>query len=126
MIDHDDFRSSRRRVANRETVREIITAWTGVRTKNEVVEALAGRVPTGPVNDARDLFDSDHVRARQMLVAVDHTGSGRPVLTPNTPVRYTETQGGVYRAAPKLSEHRDEVLAELAALELAALEGEVS
>ena len=117
MIDHDDFRSSRRRVSNRETVREVITAWTGVRTKQEVVDALAGRVPVGPVNDARDLVASEHVRARKMLVAVGHTGSGRPVLTPNTPVRYTETQGGVYRAAPKLSEHRDEILAELDSLE---------
>ena len=113
----DEFRSSRRRVEHREQVREIITSWTGTRTKQEVVDALAGRVPVGPVNDARDLFASEHVRARQMLVAVDHTGSGRPVLTPNTPVRYTETQGGVYRAAPRLGEHRHEVIAELEAIE---------
>jgi crotonobetainyl-CoA:carnitine CoA-transferase CaiB-like acyl-CoA transferase len=117
MIDHEDFRSSRRRVLNREAVRESVTAWTGNRTKQEVVDALAGRVPVGPVNDARDLFTSQHVQDRQMLVAVEHKGSGRPVLTPNTPVRYTETQGGVYRAAPRLGEDRDDILEELTRLE---------
>ena len=117
MIDDERFRSSRRRVENREVVREAITAWTGVRTKEEVVDALAGRVPTGPVNDARDLFDSQHVRDRQMLVAVEHAGSDRLVLTPNTPIRFTETQGGVYRRAPKLGEHGEAILAELQEIE---------
>jgi crotonobetainyl-CoA:carnitine CoA-transferase CaiB-like acyl-CoA transferase len=48
-----------------------------------------------------------------MLVAIEHPGSGRPVITPNTPMRFTATPGGVYRRAPKLGEHTDEILAEL-------------
>jgi crotonobetainyl-CoA:carnitine CoA-transferase CaiB-like acyl-CoA transferase len=48
-----------------------------------------------------------------MLVAVEHPGSARPVITPNTPLRFTETPGGVYRRAPKLGEHTAEVLAEI-------------
>ena len=113
MIDDDRYRSARRRVEHRADVREAITAWTGGRTKEEVVAVLGGQVPCGPVNDATDLTDDAHVRARQMLVAVDHPGSARPVVTPNTPIRYTATPGGVYRAAPKLGQHTAEVLAEL-------------
>jgi crotonobetainyl-CoA:carnitine CoA-transferase CaiB-like acyl-CoA transferase len=78
-----------------------------------VVDALAGKVPVGPVNNAPMLIDDPHVRAREMLVAVDHPGSARPVLTPNTPIRFATTPGGVYRRAPMLGEHTDEVLAEL-------------
>lgn len=109
MIDHDRYKSSRRRVLHREA----ITAWTGVLTKAEVVDTLADQVPCGPVNNAVDLHRNEQVRARQMLVAVDHLDSDRPVITPNTPIRFAESPTGVYRPAPKLGEHTDEVIAEL-------------
>ncbi|MCY4135182.1 MAG: CoA transferase [bacterium] len=117
MIDHDRYKSSRRRVLHREEVREAITAWTSRLTKAEVVATLGDQVPCGPVNNAADLYRDAHVSARQMLVAVDHPGSERPVLTPNTPIRFAETTTGVYRPAPKLGEHADEVIAELEAEE---------
>ncbi len=117
MIDDERYSSARRRVLNRDDVRAAVTAWTGVRSRAEVAERLDGLVPCGPVHDARDLVDDPHVRARGMLVAVDHPGSARPVVTPNTPLRFTGTPGGVYRAAPRLDEHRDQVIAELVALE---------
>ncbi|MEM7275983.1 MAG: CoA transferase [Actinomycetota bacterium] len=113
MADDDRYRSARRRVMHREEVRAAITAWTGTRSKADVVDQLAGRVPCGPVNDATDLVDDPHVAARQIYVAVDHAGSERPVLTPNTPIRFTETPGGVYRRAPMLGEHSEEIRAEL-------------
>ncbi|MEM9652932.1 MAG: CoA transferase [Actinomycetota bacterium] len=114
LADAADFRGVRRRVANRDQVREAITAWTSVRTKAEVTEVLGGAVACGPVNNARDLAADPHVAARSMYVAVDHPGSARPVITPNTPLRFTETPTGVYRAAPLHGEHGDEILAELA------------
>jgi crotonobetainyl-CoA:carnitine CoA-transferase CaiB-like acyl-CoA transferase len=117
MVDDPRYASARRRVEHRDEVRAAITAWTGARSRADVVAALAGRVPCGPVNDASDLARDPHVQARQIYVAVDHPGSGRPVITPNTPLRFTETPGGVYRPAPRLGEHTDEILAELAALE---------
>jgi len=113
------YSSARRRVEHRAEVRAAIIAWSGSRTRAEVVEHLAGRVPCGPVNNAADLADDPHVRAREMYVAIDHPGSTRPVLTPNTPIRFATTPGGVYRRAPILDEHRDEILAELAAMEAA-------
>jgi len=52
-----------------------------------------------------------------MLVAVEHAGSDRPVITPNTPLRFSETPSGVWRGAPQVDEHRDEILADLEELE---------
>jgi len=106
-------KSSRRRVINRQLVREVIEAWTTQWSTVDVVSELGGRVPAGPVNTAVDFVNSAHVKAREMLVAIEHPGSGRPVITPNTPIRFTETPGGVYRRAPKLGEHNAEVFAEL-------------
>ena len=111
------YSSARRRVEHRGEVRDAITTWTRSRTRADVVARLAGRVPCGPVNDASDLAGDPHVRARQVYVAIDHPGSGRPVLTPNTAIRFTETPGGVYRAAPRLGEHTIEILAELEEIE---------
>ena len=112
LVADERTRSSRRRVEHREMVREVIEEWTTKRSQQEVVDALAGKVPVGPVLDAPALFLSEHVRAREMLVAVEHPGSARPVVTPNTPIRFTATPGGVYRRAPILGEHTDEVLVE--------------
>jgi crotonobetainyl-CoA:carnitine CoA-transferase CaiB-like acyl-CoA transferase len=113
LIDTDATRSARRRVLNRQLVREAIEGWSTQRSTAEVVEALAGKVPIGPVNNAPMLFSDPHVRERQMLVAIEHPGSERPVVTPNTPIRFGTTPGGVYRRAPLLGEHDDEVFAEL-------------
>ena len=108
----DRTRSGRRRVQHRDFVNEAVQSWTKQHLTAEIVDTLAGRVPVGPVNTAPDFVASPHVRARQMLVAVEHPGSQRPVVTPNTPLRFSATPGGVYRRAPKLGEHTTEVLGE--------------
>lgn len=109
----DRTRSARRRVIHRAQVREAIESWTAAHSTEDAVQQLAGKVPVGPVQNVADLVGSPHVRAREMLVAVEHPGSARPVITPNTPLRFTETPGGVYRRAPLLGEHTAEVLDEI-------------
>ncbi|MGB4861700.1 MAG: CoA transferase [Tepidiformaceae bacterium] len=101
------------RVANAAFVKETVSGWTRARTTAEIIEILGGAVPVGPVNDAEALFNDPHLRSREMLVAVDHPGSPRPVVLPNSPIRFTETPSGIYRRPPKLGEHNDEVFAEI-------------
>lgn len=113
LISDDRTRTSRRRSENRDLVNGLIEEWTRARTTAEVVAQLGGRVPVGPVNTAPDLFASEHVRARDMLVAVEHPGSDRPAVLPNTPLRFSATETGIYRRPPLLDEHRAEILAEL-------------
>jgi len=106
--------SNKDRVANAAFVKEVVSTWTGARTTAAVIEALGGAVPVGPVNDAKALFNDPHLHARNMLVAVEHPGSERPVVLPNSPIHFTATPAGIYRRPPKLGEHNDEVFAELA------------
>lgn len=108
LVEDERTSNARRRVDNREFLNEVMCAWTTQHTTAEVVEALGGRVPVGPVNDAAALFDSEHVAGRQMLVAVDHPGSDRQVVLPNTPLRFTETPTGIHRRPPILNEHEGE------------------
>jgi crotonobetainyl-CoA:carnitine CoA-transferase CaiB-like acyl-CoA transferase len=113
LIDDDRTRSSRDRVEHPDLIREVLGGWAATKTNAEIVDLLGGLVPVGPVNNAPALFASPHVRARDMLVAVEHPGSPRPVVLPNTAMRFSETPAGIYRRPPKLGEHNEEILAEL-------------
>ena len=60
-----------------------------------------------------DLLDNDPlVKARQMVVEVDHSGFGK-MKTLGVPVKLSETQGAVTSAVPTLGRHTREILAEL-------------
>ncbi|MEO6399091.1 MAG: CoA transferase [Tepidiformaceae bacterium] len=113
LIDDERTRANNDRIQNAAFVKETMVAWTSTRSTKAIVETLAGLVPVGPVNDAADLFADPHVRARQMLVAVEHPGSARPVVLPNSPIKLTATPSGIYRRPPKLGEHNAEIIAQL-------------
>lgn len=109
----DQTKSMPLRVKNRDIVDGAVSGWAAVRTNAEVMAALGGKVPCGPVNQPVDLFTDPHIKARDMLVAVDQP-QGRPVVQVNTPIRYTETPAGIYARPPKLGEHSEDIRAELA------------
>jgi hypothetical protein len=51
----------------------VLAAWVGPRTKAEILDRLGGQVPVGAVRDAADA----HVAVPEMLVELDHPGTGR-------------------------------------------------
>lgn len=105
------FASNNDRLAHAAETNRIVEEWTSRRTKAEIAEALDGRVPFGPVNTAEDIFADPHMQARQMLVDVEHPGSATPVTIASTPIRMTQTPGGVRQRAPLVGEHSAQVLA---------------
>lgn len=113
LVDDPRSRTNRERVANARFVREAISSWTAARTTAEVVAALGGAVPVGPVNDAADLFADPHVGARAMLIEVPQPDGSRPVVLAGPAIKLTVTPGGIYRRPPRLGEHTEEVLAEV-------------
>ena len=99
------------RVARADEVRTIISAWTLRHTTKEVEHTLGGLVPCGPIHTSADIFADPHVARREMLVEVEHPGMKRPAIIVNTPIKMTETPGGIRMRAPLLGEHTEEVLA---------------
>lgn len=111
----DDPRTAtnRARNGNRDLVMGVIEEWLAARTTAEVIAELGGRVPVGPVNTNAMLFDDPHLRAREMLVALETPGAERPTVFVNSPIKFSRTTSGVNRRAPLLDEHGDEVRAEI-------------
>lgn len=118
MAEHDlardpRFASNAQRVVHASEVREIVALWTRARSTREVMEALGGMVPCGPINSVTDIMADPHVARREMIATVDHPGSATKVRIAATPIKLTETSAGVRHRAPILGEHTGEVLANL-------------
>ena len=99
----------KRRFDDTGVVRKAMEAWTRQYTKFEVTDIL-GRagVPAGPVMDSGDLFASEHLRARGMLVDIEHPTRGAMTLF-GCPIRLSESPVEI-ACPPLLGEHTEEVL----------------
>jgi formyl-CoA transferase len=69
-------------------------------------------IPCGPINNYAEAFDDRQVRARDMIVEVQHPTLGR-LRSPGSPLKMSETPPRVDRRAPLLGEHTAEILREL-------------
>ena len=68
-------------------------------------------VPAGPVLDIRQMHADPQALAREMIVETTHPTAGK-VKAIGLPIKFSETPGGVRKAAPVLGEHTREVLIE--------------
>jgi alpha-methylacyl-CoA racemase len=65
-----------------------------------------------PLLELDEALDSELVRAREMVVAIDQPGAARPVELLGVPIKLSRTPGDPHRApGPGLGEHTGEVLA---------------
>lgn len=82
------------------------------RTTAEWVELLqAADLPMTPVLSPEDLLDDKHLQALGFFQREEHPSEGE-VRTIGIPVRFSRTPGDIRRLAPRLNEHREEILSE--------------
>jgi CoA:oxalate CoA-transferase len=93
----------------------LIEAMKEKTTAEWVQEFDAIGLPCGPLNNIAQAAALPQVKAREMLVEVEHRRIGRFPL-PNTPVKLSRTPGGVRGSSPGLGQHTDDVLRELLGL----------
>jgi crotonobetainyl-CoA:carnitine CoA-transferase CaiB-like acyl-CoA transferase len=97
------------RSQNEEFVLGVISAWTAGLTKAEVVAALGGKVPCGPVNTAEDIYADPHAAARGMITEFELPGDNPPVSIVANPIKFTATPANFHRRAPMLGEHTEDI-----------------
>ncbi|HUE75666.1 MAG TPA: CoA transferase [Chloroflexota bacterium] len=77
-------------------------------------------VPAGRVNQLSDLIGDEHLRARRMIVSIDHPGIGE-LLGPGNPIKARGFSDDVSNPSPRLGQHTKKVLRELAELSSAEM-----
>ena len=91
----------------------LLEEWGATQTKSSACELLlAAGVSAGPINNTRDLFEDEHVRARHMLREVgDMTGGTATV--PGMPIKFKGVEDGPEREADWVGDSGREVLSEV-------------
>ena len=102
------FATSNERAKHGDELHEEIAKWTRARTKHEAWEALADAgVPSSAVFDTLDLWNDEHLRARDFIQTRAHPTLGEVQL-----MRFPTRMSGAVEleAAPLLGQHTDDVL----------------
>jgi crotonobetainyl-CoA:carnitine CoA-transferase CaiB-like acyl-CoA transferase len=130
LVTDDRFATRPARVDHHAEVTALVAAWTGARPVADVVgELTRRRVAVAPVRSPAEAVNDPRVVQRGETLPVLHPDLGEvPGLrTAGVPVRFSNAEVGFARPAPRLGEHTDEVLADLAGMtvdEIAELRAE--
>jgi crotonobetainyl-CoA:carnitine CoA-transferase CaiB-like acyl-CoA transferase len=101
----------------RDKVREDLAKGFIRKTTQEWLDILlAEDIWCAPVNDMEDAEHDPQIAENNMIVEWEHPVAGK-VRTTGIPFRLSETPGGVFRPAPTLAQHTDEILREVAGYE---------
>jgi len=109
------------RVANRQELAAVLTAALRGKTKAEWVETFnAATVSCGPINTMADLEHDPQLRARGIVVPLEHKQKGI-IRTAANPLRFSTTPVAYRCAPPTLGEHTEQVFREWLKLDDARL-----
>ncbi len=106
------YETAEARWQRKDEVDALMGAWTGERSKHDVMKILAGAgVPCGACLDTGEVLADPHLRARDMIVEVEHPVRGRYVTVGN-PIKLSASPTTI-TPSPLLGQHRAEILREL-------------
>lgn len=104
------FATNAARLANRLSLMSILEPLVKQWRQAALREALvAAGISCAPINDLPQALDDEQVRARQMVMSLDHPVIG-PIPQLANPIRFSESPVSYRRPPPLLDEHHDEVI----------------
>ena len=110
------FDSNRNRNENRAELITLLEEIFSQRDADDWVEDLvAAGIPAGPINFPDQTLEDEQVRARDMIVELEHPLLGL-VKSIGSPIKLSAAGPTYRRHPPTLGEHNDEIRAELTAL----------
>ena len=113
LADDPRFRTNGDRMKNLAALTPLVAERMKTRSSAEWVREFESMgIPVGPVNKIGDMLADPQVKAREMVVEVEHPTVGRTKAL-GFPVKFSSTPVKVERASPLLGQHTDEILASL-------------
>ena len=116
-----DLATHEARAARQDELDAEIAAWTRTFTADALITLLKEHdVPVGPINRAPDLAVDPHIAAREMIVRLA-AGFERDVPMAGVVPKLSRTPGAIRHVGPRLGEHTEEVLRDLAQCDAAEI-----
>ncbi|HEV8141829.1 MAG TPA: CoA transferase, partial [Methylomirabilota bacterium] len=107
------FATESARVENRATLVPLLNEILGARSADEWMKRLeAAGVPAGRIRTVPEVCESEHLKARGMIQALEHPKAGR-ITVMGVPIKLHGTPGEVKTPPPTLGQHTDQVLKSL-------------
>ena len=107
------FCDPRVRAVNVDALDEEIQTWASTQNAREAQSKLdAAGVPASLVNTIADIFQDEHYRARDMLLAAPHPVLGK-LTVPGIVPKLSDTPGGVHRLGSEIGADSESVLRRL-------------
>ncbi len=117
------FDTEAKRVQNRDTLIPLLNEILGARTVEEWLKRFeAAGIPAGRIRTVAEVCESEHLKARGMVVTLPHPKAKR-VTVMGVPIRLHGTPGRAGAAPPVLGQHTDLVLRTLVGLSRAEIAG---
>ncbi len=113
LIEDEKFLTNSKRVENRIELEKLILEKMLEKNAVEWIKLLneAG-IPCGPINNMEELFNDPQIKARDMVIEIEHPTVGRlPVV--GSPLKLAKTPVTYLKHPPLVGEHTFEVLREL-------------
>jgi crotonobetainyl-CoA:carnitine CoA-transferase CaiB-like acyl-CoA transferase len=109
VISGPEFEKMSYRRQHPDIVTKVIGEFCLKYTKEELYdEGQKRRIAVTPINTAGEFIEMEQTKARELFVDMDHPVIGKYKQFGVVP-RLMDTPGGIYRPAPLLGEHNDEV-----------------
>ncbi len=110
IVDDPKFSTNPERNNNYDELRPILDKAMRTKTTSEWQKIFddAG-IPNGPINYIDQVLENEQVKARDMIVDIEHPTAGK-LKMPGVAIKLSETPGAVVSPAPILGQHSEEIL----------------
>ena len=114
LLEDNNLRTNRDRVAEHERLNKMVTEWTSQRKVLEIVSLLMSfSVPCAPIYNVEQIVNDPHIaQAREMIVEMDHPLEGK-MKAIACPIKFSTMKPTIRSTAPLLGEHTEEVLTDI-------------
>lgn len=111
LVDEPKYKTNDLRCQNYTSgLQDILADWTKNKEKKHIEDLFdkAG-IPCGPVLNMKEAIDHPQIKAREMMVEIDHPTIGHMYFQ-GCPIKFSDTPGKVDTPAPILGQHNAEIL----------------
>ena len=110
LVEDVRFRSNALRTENHEALESILMGVMRSRTAQEWMALLEPLdIPCGPIHNVQDVVNDPQVKARDMIIEMDHPTAGN-LRIPGSPLKLSDTPSRISEPAPDLGQHTDHIL----------------